>query len=342
MGWFYLCETRDVSAHHPKALRILDNRLIAFRDAEGSVRVTEGLCPHFGADLSKGCVKKGQVVCPFHGFRFSGEGQCVEAPGETSLPDFARLKAYKAVELCGGLYVYLGEDLAACDLPGFPDEGSDQDYFWSRPVKVEVEAPWFMAGMNEFDTRHFQYVHGRAIDEPVVHDFDPDGIAYTDLKLRNVSTSALNRFLRRLFGASMRLQIFNVMGLMKFAKTTVGPIRNRMIISIVPKSGHTCEAYIKVVAPRTGNLFMRALVPIWLRLLRYVSHAFFTEEADEIIGAVYNSETVTHRDRNVLRFMHWLIKVQVGASRNEAPTITRSRVGLSRQSPTSADRSSPT
>ena len=69
----------------PLAVQLLDQPLVLWRDAVGAVQAWADRCPHRGAALSLGCVRDGQLECPYHGWRFSGSGQVVVVP---ALPDF--------------------------------------------------------------------------------------------------------------------------------------------------------------------------------------------------------------------------------------------------------------
>lgn len=55
----------------------------------------EDRCPHRNAPLSKGCVKEGQVQCPYHGWRFDPHGQVTDIPGLEDLPANAAKLAVK-------------------------------------------------------------------------------------------------------------------------------------------------------------------------------------------------------------------------------------------------------
>jgi phenylpropionate dioxygenase-like ring-hydroxylating dioxygenase large terminal subunit len=69
----------------PLAVQLLDQPLVLWRDAAGAVQAWADRCPHRGARLSLGCVRGGQLECPYHGWRFAGSGQVVVVP---ALPDF--------------------------------------------------------------------------------------------------------------------------------------------------------------------------------------------------------------------------------------------------------------
>ena len=89
----------DMALRPVKALRVLGMDLVLFKDAahdgSGEGPATYGLldraCPHRGADLSFGrretLAQGGGLRCPFHGWKFAPNGQCLETPAEAPLPD---------------------------------------------------------------------------------------------------------------------------------------------------------------------------------------------------------------------------------------------------------------
>ncbi|CAG2107313.1 unnamed protein product [Medioppia subpectinata] len=78
-----------------KPFEMCGQQLVAFRGATGAVHVLSAYCPHLGANLGVG----GHVVtesesgddciqCPFHGWRFGGDGQCKRIPKIENLEHF--------------------------------------------------------------------------------------------------------------------------------------------------------------------------------------------------------------------------------------------------------------
>lgn len=51
--------------------RLTDDKLCAFLDT----------CPHRGAPLSSGSLENGELRCPYHGWKFNKEGECIDIPG---------------------------------------------------------------------------------------------------------------------------------------------------------------------------------------------------------------------------------------------------------------------
>ena len=78
--WVPLCRDRDVAVGRTHPLILAGERLVLFRDRSGSICTFIDRCPHRGVALSLGKIDHGEIVCPFHGWRFDGAGQCTHVP----------------------------------------------------------------------------------------------------------------------------------------------------------------------------------------------------------------------------------------------------------------------
>ena len=108
--WHVVCPSLDVGSEQPKAARLLGNDLVLWRDDTGQVHAWQDYCGHRGARLSLGHIKKGEIECPYHGWRYNPEGQCTRVPAhpEQSGPASQRLVyRHLAQERYGYIWVSL-------------------------------------------------------------------------------------------------------------------------------------------------------------------------------------------------------------------------------------------
>ncbi|OMQ13808.1 hypothetical protein A7K94_0221000, partial [Modestobacter sp. VKM Ac-2676] len=55
----------------------------------GEVRAVGGRCPHLGGPMGEGWLHRGELVCPWHGSRFSlADGEPAQGPSTAPLPCF--------------------------------------------------------------------------------------------------------------------------------------------------------------------------------------------------------------------------------------------------------------
>src|SRR5262245_16268002 len=97
-GWYGVLRSRELERGAARPLSVLGRELVAFRDAAGRVRVLDAYCPHYGAHLGHGGRVHGDTItCPFHGWRFDGDGACVHAPC-VETPPRVRIPAHRVCE----------------------------------------------------------------------------------------------------------------------------------------------------------------------------------------------------------------------------------------------------
>jgi len=96
-----------------KAVRLLGQDLVLFKDAQGQYGLLDRDCPHRGADLSFGRHEGDGLRCPFHGWKFDVSGQCLETPAEptgSTLCQHVQQRSYPVIERSGILFAWLGDE----------------------------------------------------------------------------------------------------------------------------------------------------------------------------------------------------------------------------------------
>ena len=95
-----------------KAVQLLGQQLVLFRDEQGRFGLLDRDCPHRGADLAYARHEGDGLRCPFHGWKFDTAGTCLETPGEpkgSTLCRHVRQRSYPVLEQSGVLFAWLGE-----------------------------------------------------------------------------------------------------------------------------------------------------------------------------------------------------------------------------------------
>jgi phenylpropionate dioxygenase-like ring-hydroxylating dioxygenase large terminal subunit len=112
--WYPVVEARRVSKK-PISVRVLGEDLVLFR-AGDRVAALADRCPHRGTRLSLGQVLfPGTLSCPYHGWTFNPDGECVAAIVEgpsSPIPGTVRVSAYPTEERFGIVWAYIGEGQA--------------------------------------------------------------------------------------------------------------------------------------------------------------------------------------------------------------------------------------
>lgn len=80
-NWYVLGASRKIRKDRPFGITVAGTELVAWRDADGSLLVGPGACPHLGAPLASSTVDCGELVCRWHGMRLGPN-----RPGWRTLP----------------------------------------------------------------------------------------------------------------------------------------------------------------------------------------------------------------------------------------------------------------
>ncbi len=95
-----------------KQVHILGKDLAVFRTEAGVAAVIDAYCPHLGANLAAGGIVQGDnLKCPFHGWEFNCDGQCVTIPyakDPKKVPSEAKVKKYTSMEINDQILFWYG------------------------------------------------------------------------------------------------------------------------------------------------------------------------------------------------------------------------------------------
>jgi len=157
--WMPVAASVELTAGSTRAVRLLGEDLVLFRSTRGELGLIAERCPHRGTSLREGDVDDTGVRCAYHGWKFGASGACLEMPGETRPERLAlgRLPAYRAQELGGLVFAYLGPEPAPL-LPRW-------DLFVWTPIlrdigRAVIPCNWLQIMENSVDPTHLEWLHG--------------------------------------------------------------------------------------------------------------------------------------------------------------------------------------
>lgn len=148
-----------------RAVKVLGQDLVLFRDEQGRLGLLDRDCPHRNADLAYGRLEDGGLRCPFHGWLFDVAGQCLETPAEpeeSRLCDRVKQRSYPVVERSGILWGYLGEG-AAPAFPAFDCFTAPGTHVFA--FKGLIACNWVQALEVGIDPAHASFLHRFFEDE---------------------------------------------------------------------------------------------------------------------------------------------------------------------------------
>jgi phthalate 4,5-dioxygenase len=154
----------------PVRVKLMSERLLAFRNTRRTVGVIDEFCAHRGVSLWFARNEENGLRCSYHGWKYDVTGQCVEVPSEPAESGFCkriRLKSYPCVELGDVIWVYMGPPDLKPPLPAFE---------WARVAhprrfvsKRTQECNYLQAMEGGIDSAHVSFLHRHDLRSDELH-----------------------------------------------------------------------------------------------------------------------------------------------------------------------------
>jgi len=118
--WYVVAESRQLKPKQVIFRKLLGEWLAIFRDEGGNPAALQDRCKHRAAQLSKGYIRDGCVVCPYHGWTYDRRGEVVAVPSEGEnfkRSATRRTTAYSVLERDDYVYVRMNDGDTAQEEP---------------------------------------------------------------------------------------------------------------------------------------------------------------------------------------------------------------------------------
>jgi 3-ketosteroid 9alpha-monooxygenase subunit A len=162
-GWHCLGLARDFQDGKPHAVNAFGQTLVVFCGEDGNIHVLDGFCRHMGGNLSEGTIKGNEIACPFHDWRWGGDGRCKKVPYARRTPRLARTATWKTMAQDGMLFIWNDPEgnppPPGVTIPRIEGATSDEwtDWHWYTTI-VNTNCREIID--NVVDMAHFFYIHG--------------------------------------------------------------------------------------------------------------------------------------------------------------------------------------
>ncbi|MEP4892283.1 MAG: aromatic ring-hydroxylating dioxygenase subunit alpha [Aliiglaciecola sp.] len=159
--WYMAAFSNEIS-RQPIERTLLDTPVVMYRKESGTPVAMYGLCPHRYFPLAKGRLEGDDIVCGYHGFKFSESGECVEIPSQEVVKARFCQPVYPLEERGPICWIWMG-DLDKCDtnlIPPYHDFGLDQEgWYYSSENYFHLEGRSQLLVDNLMDLTHLPYIH---------------------------------------------------------------------------------------------------------------------------------------------------------------------------------------
>jgi len=148
----------------PVRVKLLGERLLAFRDSEGKLGLIDEFCAHRGVSLWFGRNEDCGLRCPYHGWKYDTSGQCTEVPSEPESSGFRqriKLTSYPLVERGHIAWTYMGPPDLQPPLPEWEFITVPPEQTFSS--KRLQESNWLQAMEGGIDSAHVSFLHRGAL-----------------------------------------------------------------------------------------------------------------------------------------------------------------------------------
>ena len=162
--WHPVAATAEMDREPTKAVRLLCEDLVLFKDRSGTLGLIQQSCPHRRVNLLYGIPEQTGLRCPYHGWLFDETGRCLEMPAEapdSTFKDRVTALTYPVQELHGLIFAYLGPQPAPL-LPKW-DLFTYENAFRHIGFTV-IPCNWMQCMENSVDPVHTEWLHGRLFE----------------------------------------------------------------------------------------------------------------------------------------------------------------------------------
>ena len=185
LGWYAVCVSNSLKTDYLYFFSVYNEQLILYRDKESQAVCIKDLCTHRAASFQGGEIKSGEIICPYHGAKFSSDTSskfpdkiCCNSIVDTNYDTYAQniqLFQYPCVERDGYIYIYYTgtatknlDDVkihsTLQDLEYTPESYgfNTSDYAYEEAI-LDFRCDWSRIIENHLDILHIFWMHGNSL-----------------------------------------------------------------------------------------------------------------------------------------------------------------------------------
>jgi len=157
---WYVAGTVDEFGREPIARTILEHSVVFYRTEDGELTALQNRCLHRSFPLSESSLQGDELVCRYHGARYSADGKLLRMPCQAITPKRS-LKKYPIQEIGVFALIWMGE--SEPDPSRLPDLAHlECNNFRTIHGDFEVKSSYLLMQENLNDLSHFAYLHNES------------------------------------------------------------------------------------------------------------------------------------------------------------------------------------
>ncbi len=154
--WYAIAWATELKPAKILTATIWQTSIVFFRDRQNQIQAIENVCPHKGVSLDQGKVQGDTIACPYHGWEFNGQGECLKIPyfpPDQKLP-CVQMKSFPVQEKYGLIWIFPGDPALAethplIDIPEYGDPNC-----LLIPIGAHFKAHFSICNENTMDVFH--------------------------------------------------------------------------------------------------------------------------------------------------------------------------------------------
>jgi nitrite reductase/ring-hydroxylating ferredoxin subunit len=139
-GWYQFALSANIKKDKVSTFNYFDTSFVCYRSSDNRVNIFDAYCPHMGAHLGiGGKIENDLLICPFHGWKYSSAGDCVQIPYCSHIPKRARLRGYPVKELNSFIYILYQPNTA--DISADDDLSIIAENRFMKLISTQIKLP---------------------------------------------------------------------------------------------------------------------------------------------------------------------------------------------------------
>lgn len=161
--WYVAALSREVG-RELLVRTILGKSLVLYRKLDGAAVAMSNRCAHRSFPLGKSTLDGDDIVCGYHGMRYSPSGEVIEVPSQAACGGIS-VRAYPLLETGPVIWIWMGEPELA-DPAKIPDMPMLEPGWVTSSDYMDLKASYVYLHENLLDLTHLSFLHANTFGTP--------------------------------------------------------------------------------------------------------------------------------------------------------------------------------